>query len=115
LEVATTDQADARLKAAQPSDLLPGQAASKTIHTATLVDIAAAWFLDDKGVLRRHRLRTRNCHSVRVPRDSEDRGLICVPRSLRQPLLTFYHERSSLQGAGAFWIFFRRNFGGPPW
>ena len=67
---------------------------------ATLVDIAAACFLDDEGILRRHRLRTRNCHSVRVPRDSENRGLICVPRTLRHPLLTFYHERSGHAGRG---------------
>ncbi len=55
LETATTDEAEAWLKVAQPSDSLPDQPPSTVIYTATLVDIA-----DDEGVLRRHRLRTRN-------------------------------------------------------
>ena len=100
LEVALSDQAEAWLQAAMPADPLPGPQRAGTINMATVVDIAAACFLDDEGILRRHRLRTRNCHSVRVPRDSEDRGLICVPRTLRHPLLTFYHERSGHAGRG---------------
>ncbi len=99
LELATTDHAEAWMKVAQPSNPIPGQPPS-TIKTTTLVDNASACFLDDEGVLRRHRLRTRQYHSVRVPKDSEDRGLICVPRALRQPLLTFYHELSSHAGRG---------------
>jgi hypothetical protein len=70
LEVALSDQAEAWLQAAMPVDPLPGSQRAGTINTATLVDIAAACFLDDEGILRRHRLQTRNCHSVRVPRDS---------------------------------------------
>ncbi len=100
----TAEQATsaAWLNAAQPSDPKPGAPSANTISTAALLDIAAACFLDDEIVLRRHRLRTRNGHSVRVPRDSEDRGLICVPRTLRQLLLTCYHKCSGHGGRGRF-------------
>ncbi len=84
LEIAATDHSAA----------WPGAPVAKPISTATLLDISAACFLGVEGILRRHRVRTRNCHSVRVPKYSKDRVLVCVPRALRQPLLTFYHERS---------------------
>ncbi len=70
------------------------------MSTTTLPDIASACFLDDEGILRRFRLRTRNYQSVRITIESDDRGLICIPRGLRLPLLSFYHERGGHAGRG---------------
>ncbi len=72
------------------------------ISTTTLLDIATTCFLDEEGLLRRYRLRTRNCHSVRIPTESDDRGLLFAPRALRLPLLTLYHERGQHGGRGRF-------------
>ena len=102
LEVAASDHAAAWMQVQVPSDPLPGNA-SQPISTTTLLDIAATCFIDDDGILRRFRYRTRNCHSVRIPSASDDRGLICVPRALRLPLLTLYHEQNGRhQGRGRF-------------
>ncbi len=62
-----------RIPADPPSGTQP---TAQTISTTTLLDIAATCFLDEEGLLRRYRLRTRNCHSVRIPTESDDRGLL---------------------------------------
>ncbi len=107
LEIATTDQTAERMQTPVPSvpsdpptSGIPG--AAQSMRTMTLLDIAAACFLYDEGLLRRFRMRTRHYHSVRVPVESDDRGLICVPRCLRLPLLKFYHEPGAHSGRGRF-------------
>ena len=103
LEIAETDKAAPWMRERIPTDPAMGtEPTAQTISTTTLLDIAAQCFLDEEGLLRRYRLRTRSCHSVRIPTESDDRGLLCVPRALRVPLLTLYHERGQHAGRGRF-------------
>ncbi len=90
LEIAETDQAAPWMRERIPADPPHGtEPTAQTISTTTLLDIAATCF-------------RRKCHSVRIPTESDDRGLLCVPRTLRLPLLTLYHERRQHSGRGRF-------------
>ncbi len=115
LEVATKDQSDAWLQADQPADPLPDQPAS-AINTATLVDIAAACFLDDEGVLRRHRLRTRNCHRCEYRATASTAGSSVCPAASVSRCSLFSTNAAATLDVGDFWTAFPQNCGGRrPW
>jgi hypothetical protein len=72
----------------------------RPLSTVTLLELASVCFIDGSGVLRRRRVTVRSQHSVKIRGESSDRGVICVPRSLRQPILSLYHGGNSHTGSG---------------
>ena len=74
--------------------------AAKPEVTMTLLEIAALCWIDSAGILQRHRTNVHGARSVRIPKDPEDRGVICVPASLSLAVLSLHHGGSEHTGRG---------------
>ena len=96
-ELATDERSTSWLRRPFPADATANQ---RSLDTISLLEVASLCFLDETGVLRCYRVNVRSNHSIRIRKDAEDRGMICLPRLLRLQVLHLCHERTKHGGTG---------------